>query len=107
MNSSARCWVAPLTALCALLLAGCGSSAAGSSTSSSTTTPASVSTPARPDPTTKPTASSTTADTASMGAPSFVLHGTTQEVDKVKVEGRFGSPLRPSESDVDQTALGE
>jgi len=25
----------------------------------------------------------------------------------VKVEGRFGSPLRPSESDVDQTALSE
>ena len=40
-------------------------------------------------------------------AASFVLQGTTQEGDKVKVEGRFGSPLRPSESDVDQTALSE
>jgi hypothetical protein len=96
-----------MAALCAVLLAGCGSGGSGSSTSNSTTIPASVSTPKRSDPTTKPTASSTPADTASTGAASFVIHGTTQAGDKVKVEGRFGSPLRPSESDVNQTALGE
>lgn len=105
MSSSARCGStrhrAALAALCAVLLAGCGSSGSSSSTSSSITAPPSVSTPARSDPTTKPT------DTVSTGAASFIVHGTTQEGDKVKVEGRFGSPLRPSESDVDQAALGE
>ena len=63
--------------------------------------------PTQSDPTTSPTTSSTTADTPPAGAPSFVVQGTTQEGDKVKVEGSFGSPLRPSESDVDQTALSE
>jgi hypothetical protein len=98
---------ATLAALCAVLLAGCGSSGSSSSISSLPTVPASVSTPTRSEPTTTPTTSSTTADTASTGAPSFVVQGTTQKGDKVKVEGRFGSPLRPSESDVDQTALEE
>jgi hypothetical protein len=94
---------AALAALCAVLVAGCGSS---SSTSSFTAPPVSVSTPTQPDPTTSPTTSST-ATGAPAGAPSFVVQGTTQEGDKVKVEGRFASPLPPNESDVDQTALGE
>lgn len=98
---------AALAALGAVLVAGCGSSGSSSSIGSSITTSPSVSTPARSDPTPESTTSSTTADTTSTGAPSFVVQGTTQEGDKVKVEGRFGSPLRPSESDVDQTALTE
>jgi hypothetical protein len=106
---NARCLrrAAALAALCAVLLAGCGSSGSSSGTSSLTAPTASVSTPAQPDPTTSSTTSSTTADSSPAGAPSFVVQGTTQEGDKVKVEGHFGSPLRPSESDVDQTALSE
>lgn len=103
-TKSARCWIIPLATLCVVFLAGCGSSGFSSSTSSFTTPPVSVGTPTQPDPTTSPTTSSTTAN-APAGAPSFVVQGTTQDGDKVKVEGRFGSPLRPSESDVDQTAL--
>ena len=106
MTKSARSWIIPLAALCAVLLVGCGSSSSTSSFPTPTPT-ASVSTPTQPDPTTPPTTSSTTADTASTGTASFVVQGTTQEGDKVKVEGSFGSPLRPSESDVDQTALSE
>jgi hypothetical protein len=104
MTRHARCWLIPLAALCVVLLAGCGSS---SSTSSFTTPTAAISTPTQPDPTTSPTTSSTAADAPVDGAPSFVVEGTTQEGDKVKVEGSFGSPLRPRESDVDQTALSE
>ncbi len=107
MTKSARSRIIPLAALCTVLLAGCGSSGASSSTSSFTAPTASASTPARSDPTTSSTTNSTTADTASTSAASFVVHGATQDGDKVKVEGRFGSPLRPSESDVDQTALSE
>jgi hypothetical protein len=105
MTKSAGCWIIPLATLCAVLLAGCGSS--GSSTSSFTAPSVPVSTPTQSDPTTTATTSSTTSDTASTSAASFVVHGTTQEGDKVKVEGRFGSPLHPSESDVNQTALSE
>jgi len=109
-TSKERCGIirhraAALAALCALTLAGCGSS--GSSTSSAITPPVSVSTATQPDPTATPTTSSTTADSSPAGAPSFVVQGTTSNGDKVKVEGSFGSPLSPSESDVDQTALGE
>jgi hypothetical protein len=112
MTESAPCAItrhraAALAVLCAVLLAGCGSSGSSSSTSSFTAPTASVSTPTQSDPTTSPTTSSTMADTSAAGAPSFVVQGTTQDGDKVRVEGRFGSPLRPSESDVDQTALGE
>lgn len=101
---NARCLqgAAALAALCGVLLAGCGSS--GSSTSSSLTPPVSVSTATQPDPTTTPSTGSTTAE-ARAGTPSFVVQGTTQEGDKLKVEGRFGSPLPPNESDVDQAAL--
>ena len=111
-TSNARCGItreraASLAALCALLLAGCGSSGSSLSSGNSTAASASVSTPTRSDPATEQTTSSTTTDTAPAGAPSFVVHGTTKEGDKVKIEGRFGSPLRPSQSDVDQTALGE
>ncbi len=96
-----------MAALCAVLLAGCGSSGSSSSTSGFTTPAASVSTPTHSDPTTSPSTSSTAVDSSPAGAPSFVVQGTTQEGDKVKVEGSFGSPLPPSESDVDQTALSE
>lgn len=98
---------AALAVLCAVLLAGCGSSGSSPSTSGFTTPTASVNTPTQTDPATAPTTSSTTADSSPAGAPSFVVQGTTSDGDKVKVEGRFGSPLRPSESDVDQTALSE
>lgn len=98
---------AALAALCAVLLGGCGSGGSGSSASSSITPPVPVSTPARSDPTTKPTTSSTTAASSPAGVPAFVVQGATQDGDKVKVEGHFGSPLRPSESDVDQAALSE
>ncbi len=112
MRVNARCrmgrpTVAGLAALSALLLAGCGSSGSSSSAGSFTAPTASVSTPTQSDPTTAPTTSSTPADAAPVGAPSFVVLGATQDGDKVKVEGTFGSPLRPSESDVDQTALSE
>ncbi len=111
MRVNARCrmgrpTVAGLAALSALLLAGCGSSGSSSSSGSFTAPTASVSTPTQSDPTTAPTTSSTTAEPPA-GTPSFVVQGTTQEGDKVKVEGALGSPLRPSESDVDQTALSE
>lgn len=96
--------LAALAALCAVLLVGCGSS--GSSTSSSITTPVPVSAATHPT-TTPPTTSSTTADSSPSGASSFVVQGTTSDGDKVKVEGSFGLPLPPNESDVDQTALGE
>ena len=111
-TSNPRCRItqhraAALAALCALTVAGCGSSGSSSSVGSFTTPPASLSTQTESEPTTTPTTSSTTADTTPAGAASFVVHGTTQAGDKVKVEGRFGLPLRPSESDVDQTALSE
>ena len=38
-------------------------------------------------------------------ASDFTANATTQEGDRVKVEGRFGSPLPTSQSDVDQSAL--
>jgi hypothetical protein len=112
MSGKARCrmrrqTVAGLAALSALLLAGCGSSGSSSSPRDLATIPASVRTATQSDPTTTPTTSSTTADTAPTGASSFVVQGSTGDGDKVKVEGRFGSPLPPSESDVDQTALSE
>ncbi len=53
------------------------------------------------------TASTSAAAPSTSGPPSFIVNATTQEGDKVKVEGRFGPPLPVSESDVDQTALSE
>ncbi len=97
---------AALAALCAVLVAGCGSSGSSASTGSFTTPTASVSTPTQSNPTTAPTTNSTTA-AAVAAAPAFVVQGTTSDGDKVKVEGSFGSPLPPNESDVNQTALGE
>jgi len=99
--------VAGLVALSALLLAGCGSSGSSSSPSDLATIPTSVRTATQSDPATTPTTSSTPVDTAPTGAASFVVQGSTQEGDKVKVEGRFGLPVPSSQSDVDQTALSE
>jgi hypothetical protein len=42
---------------------------------------------------------------SSSSAADFAVNATTQQGDRVKVEGRFGSPLPSSQSDVDQSAL--
>jgi hypothetical protein len=99
-------------------LAGCGSTASDSSIASSAdttlATPLST-TPAKPASTssvqTEPTPVSQTASTAAApntsSTPSFVVNATTQDGDKVKIEGRFGPPLPASQSGVNQTSLSE
>jgi hypothetical protein len=93
-----------------LLLVGCGSA--------STTRTVAVTVPAPPVPTSTTSATSPVAATAPASAedkaapiphspPDFVLEETTRSGDKLKLEGRFGLPLPASESDVDQSALGE
>jgi hypothetical protein len=86
--------------LLAIGLAGCGS------TSPAVPPPSTAS--AQTTSFTDPTTSSTSAAAPSTdGPPNFVINATTQDGDKVSVEGRFGPALPASESDVDQTALSE
>lgn len=87
--------------LLALLLAACGST-----TSTSPDAPAASAQPASVAPATTSSNASAAAPSTT-GSPSFVISSTTQDGDKVKVEGRFGPALPASESDVDQTALSE
>jgi hypothetical protein len=55
---------------------------------------------------TQPTSSATTATVAAPTGPaSFVVAGTTEQGDKVKLEGRFGSPAPVSGSEVQSTAV--
>jgi hypothetical protein len=92
--------VSCLLALVAIVLAGCGSTSPAVSPPSA----ASAQTTSTADPTTSNTSA---AAPSTDGPPSFVVNATTQEGDKVSVEGRFGPALPASESDVDQTALSE
>jgi predicted small lipoprotein YifL len=65
----------------------------GETASTATTTPATTqasTTAAAPDPT---------------GPPAFAMAGSTESGDKVRIEGRFGPVLSPSESGVNQSAL--
>jgi len=68
------------------------STAHGETASTSTTTPTT-------------TQASTAAAPAPSGPPAFTMEGSTESGDKVRVEGRFGPALSPSESGVNQTAL--
>ncbi len=54
-----------------------------------------------------PATSTSAATPNTSGSPSFVVNATTQDGDKVKIEGWFGSPLPAGESDIDQTAFSE
>jgi protein-disulfide isomerase len=80
-----------------LAAAGCGSSA----TKTASFTP--------PRLTTEATASTTatSAPPASTGPPAFVVRGRTSEGYEATMEGRFGTALKPSESDVDKSVLSE
>jgi hypothetical protein len=93
-----------LALMAIVLLAGCGSSAQ----QSANVAPASEQTTATTTPATTPTTASTSAATpSSSGPPSFVAHMTTQGGDQVRIEGRFGPALAASESDVEESVLGE
>lgn len=91
----------PVSALVAvILLAGCGSSGPRfpnvkptENQAVATTTPATVST------------STTTTTASASGPPSFVLHTTTEQGDRVKMEGWFGPAQTQQESDVEASAL--
>jgi hypothetical protein len=92
--------VSCLLALVAIVLAGCGL------TSPSVPPPSTAS--AQTTSTADPTTSNTSAAAPNTDdPPSFVVNATTQDGDKVKVEGWFGPALPAGESDVDQTALSE
>jgi hypothetical protein len=102
----ARC--SPLIAVVAVVLSGCGSTDPTAS-SSSAKEPLPGVTPAEeahsaPSAT---TASTSAAEPNTGGPASFIVQATTQEGDRVKVEGWFGPPLPASESDVDQSVLSE
>jgi hypothetical protein len=97
-----RAIAAVMVLIVAVAMAGCGSTASGSSSAS---VPAA--TGQTQATTTTQAASTSAAEPSSSGPPSFVVNATTQEGDKVNVEGRFGPALPASESDVDQTALSE
>lgn len=97
-----------LLGLLGLLLVGC----------SSATHTIAISVPTPPIPTsttsaTSPTATAAPAPAADKAAPNsnappdFVLHEATDEGDKLKLEGRFGPVLPPTESDVNQETLSE
>jgi hypothetical protein len=92
--------LAGLAACATALLVGCGSGAA--------TLP--VTAPASPlahaaIPTTPPPTPAAAPDPTK--PPDFVVTGQTAEGDKVRVEGRFGPALPPTQSDADQTAVNE
>lgn len=88
------------------MLAGCGSSGPRFPNVRSTilhkpiatTTPATVSTAATSTP---------AADPSSSGPVSFVVRATTEQGDRVKMEGWFGPALTTQESDVEGSALSE
>ncbi|HUC86884.1 MAG TPA: hypothetical protein VMR75_00960 [Candidatus Saccharimonadales bacterium] len=67
----------------------------------------------QPETTTTQTTTTPTTTNIATGAPdphsspAFVIKASTQQGDKVRIEGRFGKVLQPAESDVDQAALGE
>lgn len=90
--------------LAASVQTGCGSTANSASRFPNATPASTVAAPSQPSTT---TTTSTTAMSvpSSIGPPSFVVKGTTQEGDQVTLEGRLGRALPASESDVDQTAL--
>jgi hypothetical protein len=89
-TSPARSTVAVIATVVAV--AGCGSSRSSATTASDGSTHAAAAT----------TASS---QAQASGSPNFVIRQTTESGVTVKVEGRLGPPLPPSESDVDQATL--
>lgn len=96
----------PLITVVAVGLPGCGSGASTTSTTSSLFGAAATTDPT--ESTSPPETSSTSAaEPNTEGPASFVVRATTQEGDRVKVEGWFGPPLPASKSDVDQSALSE
>jgi hypothetical protein len=99
-----RAGLALLAAIAASVLAGCGASASSQPPNS---TSSSLPTTSQAQSTAAETSSTSAAAPSTNSPPSFVVNATTQEGDKVKVEGRFGPALPASESDVDQTALSE
>jgi hypothetical protein len=91
-----------LVLLMAMVLAGCGASGQQSANVAPASPPTTATTTAAPTPN---TATSTSAPSSS-GPPSFVVHTTTQEGDRVRLEGRFGPALPASESDLEEAVLG-
>lgn len=84
-------------AVIAVALGGCGSSTNGTATTQTTKAAATEG---------QSTSSATTATVAAPTGPaSFILAGTTQKGDKVKIEGRFGSPAPVSGSEVQTTVI--
>lgn len=69
------------------------STAHGETASTSTTTPS-----------TRPPSTGTAVPAAS-GRPAFTMEGSTESGDKVRIEGRFGPALSPSESGVNQSVM--
>ena len=102
------CGTGPCLALIASLVAsalvGCGSSSHSVATAASPL-PGVAETGPTPSTPAPETSSTSAAEPNTSGAPDFLVTSTTQEGDKVKVDGWFGPPLPASESDVDQTAL--
>lgn len=88
------------------VLAGCGSTASSLPPNPTTApSPAAVATTTQAAP--APATSTSAAAPNTSGSPGFVANATTQDGDKVKIEGWFGPPLPAGESDVDQTVLSE
>ncbi len=97
-----------LLVVVASVLAGCGSTASSLPPNPATTpSPAAVATTTQAAPAPAPATSTSAATPNTSGSPSFVVNATTQDGDKVKIEGWFGSPLPAGESDIDQTAFSE
>jgi hypothetical protein len=108
-----------LMAVAAVVLTACGSSSPSKPTESSlaaareakeqneqseSTAHGETASATTPTPTTTQT-STRTATPSPNGPPAFTTEGSTESGDKVRIEGRFGQPLSPSEAGVNQNAL--
>lgn len=105
------CACLALLAIIAVVLAGCGSTSPSPPASAP---PASQTPPTSTEVSSSETTTSTTNSSANptaapddSGPPAFVTEGSTENGDKLHIEGRFGAILPASESDVDQTVLSE
>lgn len=98
-----RCAVVIAAVVLAVLPAGCGSSGPRFPNVKAVASQPVVTTPA----TTASTGTTTAApsDPSASGPPNFVVRATTEQGDRVKVEGWFGPALTAQESDVEGSAL--
>lgn len=102
-----RLWRVAAPMLSVALLAGCGSTTSSTSTPNVTPISQTPSAPTEETATTTTTSSNTAAAPDASGPPAFTTEGSTENGDKLRIEGRFGPILPASESDVDQTVLAE